>query len=400
MKIQQIEIRNFQSHENTVINLSDGINIFMGTSNHGKTSIIRALMWIFTNRPMGTAFISYWNKDDEDIKEITSAKIILSDNNTIERRRSSDFNGYVINNKIELEALKGDVPDEISKLLNLSDYNIQSQFDPPFLISSSSGEVARFFNQAIKIDDIDKMLAAVEQKKRRTKTDIAYLEKAIKQTEEDLKSLSWVDLVEADILSAETLSESIERDRNKLGGVSSLYDDYKKRISLYQGIDFNRLKKDFEYADIIIQENEDNSNRVEQIKLLVDECLEKEKFIKAIPDDLSQLFIKASDFISKSGKNKSVYDCLKSLLNQYKKLKTESEAWKDTEGLPDLFSDCSRYYSRLEKRKEDKTILSGLVDKYRVLETELEEIKADIEDIKKEMPDVCPLCGNELKGEI
>ena len=53
--IEAIEITNFQSHANTVLEFHEGVNVIKGTSGHGKSAIIRALEWLLTNTYYGDA---------------------------------------------------------------------------------------------------------------------------------------------------------------------------------------------------------------------------------------------------------------------------------------------------------------------------------------------------------
>lgn len=57
IKVKSIDIENFQSHENTHIDFDMGLNIIIGESNNGKSSILRAMDWVVDNQPLGTDFI-------------------------------------------------------------------------------------------------------------------------------------------------------------------------------------------------------------------------------------------------------------------------------------------------------------------------------------------------------
>ena len=71
--ITKIEIKNFQSHKDTMIDFDKGINSICGESDNGKTAIIRAIRWVIENRPLGTDKLnSFWNKD---FKEEMSVKL-------------------------------------------------------------------------------------------------------------------------------------------------------------------------------------------------------------------------------------------------------------------------------------------------------------------------------------
>jgi exonuclease SbcC len=47
--IQKLKIKNFQSHHDTEIEFGPGINVITGTSDAGKTSILRAIMFVLYN---------------------------------------------------------------------------------------------------------------------------------------------------------------------------------------------------------------------------------------------------------------------------------------------------------------------------------------------------------------
>ena len=126
--IQSIKISNFQSHKNTTVNFVDGMNSIIGKSNAGKTAIIRAMVWVFFNKPSGDSFRSNWGGD-------TKVEIRLSDGAVIERIKGKSKNCYVINGKT-YKAIRQSVPDEVKAIINVSDINVQHQLDAPFLLLS------------------------------------------------------------------------------------------------------------------------------------------------------------------------------------------------------------------------------------------------------------------------
>lgn len=75
--IKEIEIRGFQSHNDTKITFSPGFNVFTGESDKGKSVIERALRLLVKNKPSGWAFKSWWAEE-------TYVKVVF-DNGTVER---------------------------------------------------------------------------------------------------------------------------------------------------------------------------------------------------------------------------------------------------------------------------------------------------------------------------
>ncbi len=173
--IRSVQIKNFQSHAKTSIGFVDGVNVITGSSDSGKTAIIRAIKFALTNRPSGDDFRSNWGGD-------TSVDIEFTDGNKLHRSKGSR-NLYKVNG-LELVAFGSDVPDEVLKCTNMADINTQSQLDSPFLLSKTSGEVAVHFNKIARIDQIDKGLRTINSWITGLDKAINYVDTAIKVDEE------------------------------------------------------------------------------------------------------------------------------------------------------------------------------------------------------------------------
>ena len=49
-KLSQIVLENFQSHEHSIFDISEGLNIFTGESSNGKSAVMRAMRWLIDNQ--------------------------------------------------------------------------------------------------------------------------------------------------------------------------------------------------------------------------------------------------------------------------------------------------------------------------------------------------------------
>ena len=149
--IEVLKLKNFQSHEKSSLEFCGGVNCIVGSSDSGKTALLRALNWVINNRPTGDSFRSHWGGD-------TVVDIML-DEQLIRRERTKKTNLYLIDSaydpKEEFKAFGTDVPEEVTKVLNFSSLNFQNQMDAPFLLSSGAGEVVRYLNQVVDLDVID-----------------------------------------------------------------------------------------------------------------------------------------------------------------------------------------------------------------------------------------------------
>ena len=252
--INTIALKNFQSHEDNILHLSPGINVIVGSSDSGKTAILRGIKWLLRNRPSGLSYVSYWNRDKNGKpKEPSVVTMVTGDRNwRVHRVRTGDFNGYETESiKLEdeegieapyntFEAVGTDAPKEITDMFNLSEINFQEQMDSPFLLSESSAEVARFFNKIIHLDIIDKVLSNAESIRRKINSDIRNTEEEISRLEKDIKTLEWIDDAESEMKKAERWEERIRNKKEDVTYLSGIIDGLSganKAVKFYSFID-------------------------------------------------------------------------------------------------------------------------------------------------------------------
>ena len=94
--IKSVLYRNFQSHKKTLLEFHDGINIIMGPTDSGKTSLLRGLYWVRYNRPRGDDFISNWNRTDKGKPIKATVVTVTMTDGQIKRIKSPQLNGYKI----------------------------------------------------------------------------------------------------------------------------------------------------------------------------------------------------------------------------------------------------------------------------------------------------------------
>lgn len=206
--IKQLKIQNFQSHKDSVLEFDPGVNIIVGTSDSGKTAIIRALRWAVWNRPGGDAFRSHWGGDTV-VKVITDAGSIV--------RQKGKENSYIINNKEELKAFGTEVPEEVRNILNLNEINLQEQMDSPFLLSNaySPGAVAGHFNQVAHLDLIDSSISDAKKDINKIKTQQNQAKESKASIQEKLKSYEQLDFLEVDLEMLEQMEQELTSRRSK-----------------------------------------------------------------------------------------------------------------------------------------------------------------------------------------
>jgi len=286
--IKQIELKNFQSHKNTLIDFSNGINVLCGESDNGKSAVIRAIRWVYENRPLGSDKLnSYWN---EKFKEPMSVKITFDNDKWVERIRSSTVNGYNYfdgEKVVNLEAVGSDVPRVISDFMNMSNVNFQFQFDSPYLLGMTSSEATKYLNEIIHLDSIDKIQSLAASDKKTITSMKKQIANDLESYSKKIKDLSWLD-------EANDIQKRIEVYDSKLNEISVTLSDVESEITNYKSclssvVDLSEQEsiiKDIE--EIFLEDFSDFENEIQNYKNLMEigkHCeIEIEKLVSELPD--------------------------------------------------------------------------------------------------------------------
>ena len=124
MTIRSINLQNFQSHKDTHLELSAGVNAIIGPSDSGKTAILRALRWAAWNKPSGDALRSSWGGDTVVCVEVDEQ------GQQVVRSRTDKENLYQVGD-MELRAFGADVPSPVAVPLRIASISLSI-----FLLSS------------------------------------------------------------------------------------------------------------------------------------------------------------------------------------------------------------------------------------------------------------------------
>jgi len=358
--IKSLLLQHFQSHRKTSLQFVPGVNSIIGSSNSGKTAILRALYWAVYNRPGGISYISHWNRDNKD-KPIKSTLVrVTNDNNVIERRKGKlkgeekEFNGYIVNENI-LEAIGQDVPDEVSRLFNLDSVNIQKQMDAPFLLSESAGEVARFFNSTIRLDLIDRILSKAESKRREANKEKIRLENENIELTKEILTFDWLE-------NAELLADRIEKIENVVEEKGHIYWQLQADID-----DWVDMSKDIENQEVIL-----SAVPIVNKIVLVQELLE-EKIDKC--------------------------ERLQNLSEQWLEQNTIIEGTADFSSIEKIITSIDNLRKELYEKVQLKERLEESIESYNISFMDKDRWTVSIIEYEKEFPARCPICNSQLKED-
>lgn len=299
--------------------------------------------------------ISFWNrKKDGSPKGETSASISLDDH-VISRIRNQDRNGYDFDG-VELSAIGRDVPEQITAIFNVSDINIARQADPYFLLTDSSGEVARRLNELVHLNIIDEVLSKAEQAKRQTRKDALAIEERITHLEKEIKALSWV----------EKALDLLQQYEKGLAKKESLVKLQNTLVTLQTGLKNAQriiviLKTHCNIADVIMQKIDERAKALHCTRT-------KQGTLATIKDALMQCGMTLMRWERVKGARKTM----------------------------ELMDDCRE---ELEQHKEKRKLLQFIKLKLIFLDEQIKNLYIIIKETEKEFPEVCPLCGKLMGKE-
>jgi len=352
--IKSIEIKNFESHKDTKLIFDQGVNVIYGESDQGKSAIIRALLWVVTNRPSGNSFCSRWGGD-------TSVTIEM-DNCFVSRIKDKKHK-YIINYKDgtvkEFEAVaKQGVPLEVQKVLNINPINIQTQFDGHFLLPPMSpGEVARQINQYVNLDIID--------------TTMSNSSSTIKETKRRLATLE-----------AQTDAQKKEIDEKYAG-----LDDEEQCLNSLES-----LEKRIASSTNTALELEELSANIHSIHNELDLF----SYVDEAEHDLKEL----ESVVNKLSKSKKIIFDLQEIKSNYESAHIKLILIKDRDGESELLT-LDSVLLKLEREEEKLEKLKGILYEIETIKNKIiylsRRIKHTDEQFHKHMPDICPTCGQRTK---
>lgn len=231
--LTKLKINNFQKHEELSIEF-DQVTTIIGTNGAGKSSVIRALDFLFNNVPRGTSYIRHGETECE-----VKAKL---DNTTIRRVRGK-VNEYYLDDK-KFAAFGTEVPDEIRNLVNINELNIQKQLDAALWFHLSPLEISRKLNKIVNLDMIDAVLKDVSEQLYAANQQVKLNDKLIKETEENVKKNEWVLDVEDKVTTLKEKQTLLEKKKLELRDIRELnrkITELLQKVKKIPEIDFQAL---------------------------------------------------------------------------------------------------------------------------------------------------------------
>jgi DNA repair protein SbcC/Rad50 len=353
--LREIDIKFFQAHKKLSLKLHEGVNVITGQSDIGKSSIIRAFEWVRKNKPTGDS-VKTWGIEKP---YTTSVKIVTTDGDVAKERESQTV--YKAGKRV-FKAVKTDVPEEISTILNMSDYNVQTQHQGYFLLQKSPGEVAKELNELVGLDIIDQLFKYLNSRISNLDSDIKQEEQSISTLKEEIQAFDFIE-------EADELISDLEKKLTTLKKGNTFFADLVKLTASITEID-----AELEQIDGVVKLDEKSRKIIEKIETL---SSKEQEF-----DNLSVLI-----------------DDLKAISNQIE----DDQPWIDLEPTCDSLTEKIADFSNKEISKRDLASIMNDIN-FNESELQLEKGKETIAvekylDLLREEK-ICPICQTPIGDKI
>ena len=236
--IKRIEIKNFQKHKDLSINL-DKFNLIIGPSSSGKSSIFRALRFLFYGE---------WDKTFANtINEPVVIKIVLDNNIEIIREKkhldSYPLSVAFIKNGSDVYKFEkfGNVIPQLFNIINISpiaidnsniEINFSNQDDKHFILSESKYIKAKFIGRLFGAHLISNTISLMSKDKKRLARDLDYIDKEIENIKSEIEKYNNLDKKKELLDKIKSLQERYDKIENIKNRIIN-YKEEKKELEEY-----------------------------------------------------------------------------------------------------------------------------------------------------------------------
>jgi exonuclease SbcC len=371
MIIEKIQLKNVQSHKFLELKLNSGLNIISGVTGTGKTSIFRAMEFVFN-----CSNISFNDLCREGAKEL-SVKIWCDNGFQVERIRSKTVNRYILSKEgcedSVFDSFGRSLPEEIADVLEMEELeidgtklnlNFANQDQLNFLIDNTYSDTfkAKLFNKLTGNEVLDTLFKECNRESLSIKRNIKETEESILKQESELEEFSD----KHDIMKA-----SLDKVQNLFNNIKLKNDRLEKLKSLKDELDNNKEQQEFIKFQLSKIKTVDKS-RIEKLKRDAEKLISLRKL--QMKDEQVVCDLQEIGVLKNRIKTVDVdFDELKKRANQLSRLKELQTKIVNTE-------------QRIEK----------VINSVKETEQLLGKQNKELEQIWKDNP-VCPLCGMEKK---
>ncbi|WP_216827918.1 AAA family ATPase [Alkalihalobacterium elongatum] len=442
--IKEVRLENFQSHLDTSMEFSNGLNVIVGQSDSGKTAILRGIRWVLFNQPRGTDFM----RVSGDFVRVT---LTFTNEVSIVRERTTSKNRYIIktigNEDLVLEGFGTHVPQEVLDAHQIYPLridrdmelllNVSQQLDGPFLLEQTAsvraktiGRIsgAHYIDMAVR--DTTKDVARLQQQTRHVENEVEILKEKIEpyhflddacsklesceqkyqQLKQKDEKLSKLELLKRYLKELSINKEAVERHLTILQGIEEWernlerlqFIDEKKRSYQMKQTQIAEMKRTINTCKIWIEK----TNGADQAKKSVTTIIQKYNQL----NQLKQLYETNSRLSSSLVDARTIIDktSFATMTEEQKvqKLLEHVKSVIELRRLDESFKFLNQQFIKIQNSKVrlEKTDLSE--EKYQELLSSIERLKSykvlkdKLVDVKKRLMDGATFVSGKKQEEL
>jgi len=388
--IDQVRFKDFKCLQDLTLNFSKGVNVISGSSDSGKTTAIKGLLWSLMNTPQGKSPVRHGEKACQVITRIDGHEI---------ERGILERNYYKYDGE-RLTAFRNTVPDVIADVVRMTDINVQNRRDLPFMICEKAGDAANRFSTMLDLSEIETSLTNISAEVKSLSNRTEEQEAREKELKLQSDALLWVDGAMAELELIEAMEKEIDEASILLGKYRHALEDFMGRYNEYLRLkpvkeaisEFNQLQEMF---SSIGKEKE----RLSMKSSCVSSYLSAEQsvcLLKSAPDALmdwavlSELYEERKELSNKVLSLQGINKAYTMGEQEVKALEPANAAILELLTVGEGYTELSNTQRKLsEMRNAERSYNTA----YMTAQTAKEAHIAAETAFTELMPDICPLCG-------
>ena len=356
--ITEVHLKNFQAHRDLKLKFTPGVNIIRGSSDAGKSAIIRAMMAVITGKEFSASYQTWGTTGPMEVT-------IKTEEHEVTRGRDSRKNFYRVDGK-EYSALRGAVPREVEVILPVNasrdSDNLGTQYDAFYLLSNSAGDVAKKIQAVCDLASISRISKELSAQVRHSADDERVL---VRELDDVGKALSGLDDVHI----------------------------FRKR--------FSRLRERYVYLEEQKSQKALYERTLEGLRSL--ESYENFAAGAALRKDYEKCKEGFRELENRRSDARVLRKVLASVVRTERTIRDRQILASKIPAIREDYAELHRAISDLEKRKLEIIKLHGLLMDWRKVDNNLQkEVKKlstlrEEEATLKETLQICPLCGHRYE---
>lgn len=351
--IDSIVLNRFMKHKKLKLFFTGGLNIIIGKTGSGKSTIFRALELLINNKPSSSE------------KTLNSPKYKIQvrsgDNLIVREPKEYRLIDIPSGESKSFKAFGTEVPSEVKKVLPIQPINWQKQLSKHFILFETPGIVAKAISEYSGTNEKEGLILEVKKKLLGLKQEKNHLILSRKEATETMARLYFVRKLYAkseDLVQLNNQMEELEVELEEIESITARIKKIREKIK-----------------DIDVLEN--IQGKMEKIHKLKDQFQNKER---------------------------EMYETI----NLYEKLNREVRKIKNIEKITDIKKEVENIYKMREEMEEKKQEMDYIFDTTKKIEktrSTLKKIEESLTSIREEIKKInskitkCPTCGAKWTGE-